>query len=110
MQVMEGGSLARRLAGGPLPAGEAARVVEAVARAVHFAHGQGVVHRDLKPANVLLTADCTPKVSDFGLAKQFDGDPGATDGRTATETGAILGTPAYMAPEQAGEGAEAGPA
>jgi hypothetical protein len=99
-----GGSLKDRLDGTPLPPAEAARLVEALARAVHHAHGQGVVHRDLKPANVLFTADAELKVSDFGLAK-CAGETGQT------ASGAILGTPSYMAPEQAeGKGRPVGPA
>src|SRR5947209_15289216 len=69
LEFVEGGSLAQKAAGTPQPAHEAARVVETLARAVHFAHRRGIVHRDLKPANVLLTADGTPKIADFGLAK-----------------------------------------
>src|SRR5206468_3696013 len=66
-----------------------------LARAMHYAHQQGVLHRDLKPANVLLAADGTPKIADFGLAKRLDEDHGRT------RTGQIIGTPNYMAPEQA---------
>jgi predicted Ser/Thr protein kinase len=95
MEFVEGGSLSRRLSHSPLAAGEAARLVEVLARAMHYAHERGVVHRDLKPANVLLTADGTPKVTDFGLAKQLDQESGQT------QTGAMVGTPSYMAPEQA---------
>ena len=84
------------------PPREAARLVEALARAMAEAHRQGVVHRDLKPANILLTADGTPKIADFGLAKRLDGEAGLT------RTGAVLGTPSYMAPEQAEGKAEAG--
>ena len=105
LEFVDGGSLAEKISGGPLPAGEAARLVETLARAVQLAHSRNVVHRDLKPANVLLAADGTPKVSDFGLARHLDADSGAT------HTGAVLGTPAYMAPEQAaGRSSEAGPA
>src|SRR5262249_37745991 len=92
----DGGNLAQRLDGAPLAPRRAAELAEVLARAVQFAHDRGIVHRDLKPANVLLTADGTPKLTDFGLAKLFI-DGGATN----TQTGAVLGTPGYMAPEQA---------
>jgi WD40 repeat protein/tetratricopeptide (TPR) repeat protein/tRNA A-37 threonylcarbamoyl transferase component Bud32 len=105
LELAEGGNLAGRLDGTPVPATRAAALVETLARAVHYAHERGVVHRDLKPANILLTADGTPKVTDFGLAKQLDTGPGLT------RTGLVLGTPSYMAPEQAvGQNKEAGPA
>jgi WD40 repeat protein len=105
MELVRGESLARRLAGRPQSPRPAAALVEAVARAVHAAHEAGVVHRDLKPANVLLATDGTPKVTDFGLAKQVEGGAGVT------HSGAVLGTPNYMAPEQArGEGKHIGPA
>jgi serine/threonine protein kinase len=96
LELVEGGALADRMGGGAQPAAWSAELVERLARAVQAAHEKGVVHRDLKPGNVLLTADGTPKVTDFGLAKRLDAE-GA-----ATQTGAIVGTPAYMAPEQAG--------
>src|SRR5262249_30465719 len=96
LEYVEGGTLAGRLKGKPLPVKEAAGLVKTLAAAVHLAHSRNVVHRDLKPANVLLAADGTPKVADFGLAKQLDADAGQT------QEGAIVGTPSYMAPEQAG--------
>jgi serine/threonine-protein kinase len=104
LEFVPGGSLTARLAGTPQPARWSAGLVETLARAVHYAHGQGVVHRDLKPANVLLAADGGPKITDFGLAKRLDGGD-------RTRTGTILGTPSYMAPEQAdGKVREVGPA
>src|SRR5437764_952666 len=82
-----------RLREGPLPPRDAAALVEAVARGAQAAHDKGVIHRDLKPANVLLTADGTPKISDFGLAKRLDA-AGLSAG------GSVVGTPSYMSPEQ----------
>ena len=105
MEYVEGGSLAGRLTGTPWAPGPAARMVAVLARAIGDAHHLGIVHRDLKPANVLLTADGEPKVSDFGLARSL-----ASDVRL-THTGQLLGTPCYMAPEQAEAGAiDVGPA
>jgi formylglycine-generating enzyme required for sulfatase activity len=89
------GSLSARLAGKALSAREAARLVEQIALAVHAAHQAGILHRDLKPGNVLLAEDGSPKVTDFGLAKKVEGDS------KITRTGAIVGTPSYMSPEQA---------
>jgi WD40 repeat protein/serine/threonine protein kinase len=109
LEFCGGGSLDRRLQGTPLPPREAARLVEKLARAMSVAHEARVIHRDLKPANILLSLDVSPrqaaskadvlqnvtcKITDFGLAKQLD-DVGQT------QTGAIMGTPSYMAPEQA---------
>ena len=95
MEYMPGGSLAQTIkACGPLPPAEALRLIRPVADAVSAAHAAGVIHRDLKPSNILLTADGTPKVSDFSLAKRLDRDDNVTRG-----TGA-LGTPGYMPPEQ----------
>jgi tRNA A-37 threonylcarbamoyl transferase component Bud32 len=104
LEFVEGGGLDGRLDGSPRPPGEAARLIEILARAVQEAHARGIVHRDLKPANVLLTADGTPKIADFGLAKRLDSEG------TQTQSGTVLGTPSYMAPEQAGGSKQIGPA
>jgi eukaryotic-like serine/threonine-protein kinase len=105
MELVDGGSLAQRLTGAPLPVDRAAELVGTLAAAVQVAHAAGVVHRDLKPTNVLLTSDGTPKVTDFGLARRLSDETGLT------QTGVALGTPSYMAPEQAGGRADAvGPA
>ena len=104
LEFLDGGSLAGQLDGTPWADRRAAVLVEKLAAAVEHAHEHGIVHRDLKPGNVLLLADGSPKITDFGLAKGVERDGGKT------QTGAILGTPNYMAPEQArGAAAEVGP-
>jgi serine/threonine-protein kinase len=117
LELVEGSSLAARLKGTPQPARSAAQLLETLARAVHAAHECGIVHRDLKPANILLTADGVPKVTDFGLAKYLERGTGPADeshpraAGALTQTGAILGSPSYMAPEQAaGNNDQVGPA
>ncbi len=95
MELVEGPSLARRLREGPLPPVRAAALVRDIARAVQHAHEQGILHRDLKPSNILLRPDGTPCVSDFGLAKALTHDS------ELTLSGTVLGSPAYMPPEQA---------
>jgi serine/threonine-protein kinase len=105
MEFIEGGSLAQRVSGAPQPARQAAALVASVAEAVHAAHQCGIVHRDLKPGNILLTADGTPKLTDFGLARRLEGTAGLT------QSGVPVGTPSYMAPEQAeGKSHQVGPA
>jgi WD40 repeat protein len=103
LEFCAGGGLDRLLGGNPLSPAKAADLAEQVARAIHAAHQARVIHRDLKPANVLLTADGTPKITDFGLAKKLD-EAGQTS------TGAVMGTPSYMAPEQAEGKKDIGPA
>jgi serine/threonine protein kinase len=105
MEFVEGGSLAEKLLGTPLPARQAAELLATLAGGVQAAHQSGIVHRDLKPANVLLTADGSPKITDFGLARRLEGEAGLTRAGTA------VGTPSYMAPEQArGKTDSVGPA
>jgi len=104
LEYVDGGSLASKINHLPQPPKEAARLVHLLAGAMDAAHKVGVVHRDLKPANVLMTQDGAPKISDFGLAKRLEEDS------VQTHSGAILGSPGYMAPEQASaRNAEVGP-
>ncbi len=98
MKLIEGQSLARRLADGPMPPREAATLLAPICHAVDYAHRRGVLHRDLKPSNILIDREGRPHVADFGLAKRLDEDHGLTS------PGAIVGTPGYMAPEQVGGG------
>jgi serine/threonine protein kinase/tetratricopeptide (TPR) repeat protein len=105
LEYVDGGTLAKQIDSRPHAHQQAARLVELLARAMYYAHEHNIVHRDLKPGNILLTADGTPKITDFGVAKQLDSEQGNT------RSGAIVGTPTYMAPEQArGESKKMGPA
>jgi serine/threonine protein kinase len=109
LELVEGPTLSEVLSRGPIPLGKALPIARQIADALDFAHQQGVIHRDLKPANIKLRADATVKVLDFGLAKAFDPITSATDSSQtptfasphATGVGIVLGTPAYMSPEQA---------
>jgi WD40 repeat protein len=104
-EFVPGGSLTQRLGGVPWSAREAVRLIEQLARGVHYAHTRGIVHRDIKPANVLFAEDGTPKIADFALARRDE------PGSGLTATGEVLGAPSYMAPEQAsGETKHDGPA
>jgi WD40 repeat protein/tRNA A-37 threonylcarbamoyl transferase component Bud32/tetratricopeptide (TPR) repeat protein len=104
MGFVDGGSLADKIKDGPLPSKEAASYTKKVAEAIAYAHSKGVIHRDLKPANVLLDRNDEPKVTDFGLARR------AESNSDLTRTGAVMGTPSYMPPEQAsGKTDEVGP-
>jgi tetratricopeptide (TPR) repeat protein/tRNA A-37 threonylcarbamoyl transferase component Bud32 len=104
LEYIDGDSLVKKIDSTPQVPLEAARLMQSLAGAMQAAHERGVAHRDLKPANILLTKDGIPKITDFGLAKLADKDEGHT------RTGAIMGTPSYMAPEQAqGRTKEAGP-
>jgi tetratricopeptide (TPR) repeat protein len=95
MRLMEGGSLAEQMGRFQNEPRGAARLVAIVARAVQYAHQRGILHRDLKPANILLDGEGQPHVSDFGLAKRVEADS------SRTQSGVLVGTPSYMAPEQA---------
>src|SRR6266567_1986658 len=104
MELVEGPTLAERIAQGPVPLEEALPIARQIADALEYAHEKGVVHRDLKPANVKLTADGQAKVLDFGLAKALSNEPASGDNPAdsptltmrATQGGVIMGTPAYM--------------
>jgi WD40 repeat protein len=104
MDLVEGRSLAEKLESGPLPPATAATLIRRVARAVHYAHENGVIHRDLTPGNILVGRDWHPRVTDFGLAKRLD----ASDCLTVTDQ--VVGTPSYMPPEQAMGRKTVGPA
>ncbi len=107
LELVEGPTLAERISKGPIPLDEALPIAKQIAEALEAAHEAGVIHRDLKPANIKVREDGTVKVLDFGLAKALDpnptGDPSQSPTLTAaaTQMGVIMGTAAYMSPEQA---------
>src|SRR5271169_6537417 len=108
MELVEGPTLADRIKSGPIPISEAMPIAKQMCDALEYAHEHGIVHRDLKPANVKVTNDDAVKVLDFGLAKAIEGDAASVDiatsptmSRMATLAGVLLGTAAYMSPEQA---------
>jgi serine/threonine protein kinase len=104
LEYVDGGSLDQEVRGVPQDPRWSAALVETIARAMHAAHQSAIIHRDLKPSNILLTRDGMPKITDFGLAKRLESDSGQT------RTGSVMGTPSYMAPEQAwGRNSEVGP-
>lgn len=123
MEFVDGGNLDDKFAGKPMAPREAAKIIAQLAHAVHYAHTKGIIHRDLKPGNVLLTTEGTPKITDFGLAKRMDSgikapssggvptaQPRPEGGTGMTMAGSIMGTPSYMAPEQAsGRSKDIGP-
>jgi serine/threonine-protein kinase len=96
LEFVDGAPLDKQMGGNPQDFRFAAKLIETLARAVYFAHQQGIIHRDLKPANILMTADGVPKITDFGLAKRME-----EIDSSQTRSGTIMGTPSYMAPEQA---------
>jgi serine/threonine-protein kinase len=105
MDFIDGPSLAQKLVAGPMPGRMAARYLVTIARAIQHAHAHGILHRDLKPSNILLDANDQPHITDFGLAKRMGVDSGHT------RSGTVMGTPSYMAPEQAsGRTRDLGPA
>jgi len=108
MELVEGPTLAGRIKACPIPVDESVRIAKQIADALEYAHERGIIHRDLKPANIKVADDDTVKVLDFGLAKALEGDPSSIDistsptiSRMATQQGVLLGTAAYMSPEQA---------
>jgi eukaryotic-like serine/threonine-protein kinase len=108
MQLAEGPTLAERIAQGPLPIDDALRIAKQICDALEYAHEKGIIHRDLKPANIKVADDDMVKILDFGLAKALESGPSTEDiansptlSRMATQTGVLLGTAAYMSPEQA---------
>jgi eukaryotic-like serine/threonine-protein kinase len=103
LEFIEGETLSDVLRDGPMSPESAAKVLESVARALHYSHQRNIIHRDIKPANVLMTTDGVPKVSDFGLAREIERD------QSLSLSGAVVGTPGYMAPEQAQASDKIGP-